>query len=116
MPALHRWLRRLLLVVVVLVAAFWGMRLFIPQLDEGWYVSRNERLVASLPTYPGARSYHLESHADWGDADSVISLFGVLPPPRGYRTSTGFVSPPGVTTTEVFDFYARALTDKGWAV
>jgi len=76
--------------------------------DRAGYVRENERLLASLPTYPGAQPILQESTPDYDTADGErLSLL-----PRAYTTRVIYRLPPGTRDAAVFAFYRRAL--RGW--
>jgi len=75
------------------------------------YVRENERLLASLPTYPGAQLIRKESSADY-ETDSDGER--ISPLPRAYTTRAVYRLPSGTRAAAVFAFYRHVL--RGWRV
>jgi hypothetical protein len=71
------------------------------------YVSANERLIAQLPAYSGARRLNTSS-SPYASGDRPNS------PIDGYTTAVTWSAPPRTTANSIIEFYAAHL--RGWSV
>jgi hypothetical protein len=67
-------------------------------------VERNQQLLESLPTFPGA--------AEQGRRSQTFSGEGGLPLPEGLVTTVLYSPPAGASQEEVLDYYVSGLS--GW--
>ncbi len=78
-----------------------------PDVNRGQYIQANLRLLAQLPTFPGARLEVLYSES-WQVRQEPFGRSYVA----GYNTRATYSTPDATTAAEVARFYRRSLV--GW--
>ena len=92
--------------VALLIVAF--MLAACSSVDKAVYVRDNERILDSLPVFPGARQIARGSYGDHADNGDL----GLPAPTIGYETGVNYRVPDGTRWREVIAFYVGHM--RGW--
>src|SRR5439155_5848062 len=100
----RRLAARLAVLAVAFLSACGGI-------DRGSYVSSNERLVDSLPVYPGAQKADEDQSVGYPAAGQ---LFPENDSSGGYTTYRRYGMPAGKRCGQVQQWYGLRLGERGW--
>ncbi len=97
----------LVLLLLALPVEDWAYRRLTAP-DKAPYVRDNERILESLPMFPGAREVARDSYGYHGDNGDL----GIFDRTIGYETGANYVVPDGTRWRQVIAFYVTHM--RGW--